>query len=113
ERVTKESDPVQHCAVDALCRRLVELLVVAAKRRPVEVTWIEACQVTLTVIRRKDEDRAFSGLREGRGRRVHEVDAMLVEVPQQRRENVAGPAVFDAGDGLATQDVPKLILRGR
>src|SRR5918996_3336248 len=50
ERVTKESNPVQHCVLDALCCRLVELLVVAAKRCPVERTWIEACQVTLTVI---------------------------------------------------------------
>src|SRR5947208_3476194 len=70
ERVTKESNPVQHCAVDALCCRLGELLVVAAKRRPVELNWIEACQVTLTVIRREDEDRAPSALREGRGHRV-------------------------------------------
>ena len=50
ERVTKESNPVQHCVIDALCCRLVELLVVAAKHCPVERTWIEACQVTLTVI---------------------------------------------------------------
>src|SRR6266568_4776822 len=49
-RVTKESNPVQHCVIDALCCRLVELLVVAAKQCPVECTWIEACQVTLTVI---------------------------------------------------------------
>ena len=50
ERVTKASNPVQHCVIDALCCRLVELLVVAAKHCPVELTWIEACQVTLTVI---------------------------------------------------------------
>jgi hypothetical protein len=50
ERVTKESNPVQHCVINAHCCHLVELLVVAAKHCPVELTWIEACQVTLTVI---------------------------------------------------------------
>jgi hypothetical protein len=44
---------------------------------------------------------------------VHEVDALLVEVRQQRRKNVAGPAVFDASDGLAAQDIPEVIRRLR
>ena len=105
KRVTKESNAVQHCVIDAICCRLVELLVVAAKHCPVELTWIEACQVTLTVIRREDKDRALSGLREGRGHlivvRLQKVDALLLEVWQQRRKNVARPDVFDASDGLA------------
>ena len=50
ERVTKERNPVQHCVVDALCCRVVELLVGAAKHCPVELNRIEACQVTLTMI---------------------------------------------------------------
>ena len=50
ERVTKERNPVEHRVFDTLCCSLVELLVVAAKQCPVERTWIEACQVTLTVI---------------------------------------------------------------
>jgi len=50
ERVTKERNSIHHCVTDALCCRLVELLVVASKHCPVERTWIEACQVTLTVI---------------------------------------------------------------
>src|SRR5947208_15893704 len=67
ERVTKESNPVQHCVIDALCCRLVEPPVVAAKHCPVKRTWIEACQVTLTVNGCEAKDRSGWGPGDVRG----------------------------------------------
>ena len=44
--------------------------------------------------------------------RVQKVDALLVEVRQQRRKNVARPGVFDASDGLTRYGSRRMRFRG-